>query len=266
MPALLADDQTFDVISGAAGCIGGLLALHAVRPGGGALGVARRCGEHLVDHAVLDAQGSRWIAEPHGKAIAGFSHGTSGIAWALAELYGATGDAALRDAALDAVRFERTLFDPAAGNWPNNLGDEPHPQATWCHGAPGIGLARAAMRAHISDSMLDDDLEVALRTTVAVGFDEQQCLCHGSLGNLELLVVASERGVADLRADIAAHVDRVLGELRECGWRCGVPLGVETPGLLTGVAGIGYALLRRVDPSVPSVLTMQPPQPPATRS
>ncbi len=38
-------------------------------------------------------------------------------------------------------------------------------------------------------------------------------------------------------------------------WRCATPLAVETPGLMTGLAGIGYQLLRLADPaSVPSVL------------
>ncbi len=37
-------------------------------------------------------------------------------------------------------------------------------------------------------------------------------------------------------------------------WPCGVPDGAETPGLQFGLAGIGYAFLRRLDPhSVPAV-------------
>jgi lantibiotic modifying enzyme len=40
----------------------------------------------------------------------------------------------------------------------------------------------------------------------------------------------------------------------------GVPLNVETPGLLLGLAGIGYELLRLAEPErVPSLLTLAPP-------
>lgn len=40
----------------------------------------------------------------------------------------------------------------------------------------------------------------------------------------------------------------------------GTPLAVETPGLLAGLAGIGYELLRRAEPElVPSVLALEPP-------
>jgi hypothetical protein len=43
-------------------------------------------------------------------------------------------------------------------------------------------------------------------------------------------------------------------------WRCGTPLGVESPGLMTGLAGIGYQYLRLHDPKrVPSVLAVEPP-------
>ena len=35
---------------------------------------------------------------------------------------------------------------------------------------------------------------------------------------------------------------------RSPGWICGNPLGVESPGLMTGISGIGYALLRLADP------------------
>jgi hypothetical protein len=47
---------------------------------------------------------------------------------------------------------------------------------------------------------------------------------------------------------------------QEYGWVTGVPLGVETPGLMTGLAGIGYELLRLAAPErVPSVLLLAPP-------
>ena len=52
----------------------------------------------------------------------------------------------------------------------------------------------------------------------------------------------------------------MLDSMDERGWLCGVALGVETPGLMTGLAGIGYGLLRLADPHrVPDLLTVEPP-------
>ena len=51
-----------------------------------------------------------------------------------------------------------------------------------------------------------------------------------------------------------------LESIRQNGPICGVPSGVETPGLMTGLAGIGYGLLRLAEPRrTPSVLALEPP-------
>jgi lantibiotic modifying enzyme len=53
----------------------------------------------------------------------------------------------------------------------------------------------------------------------------------------------------------------VLNAIEAGHWRTGAPRAIETPGLLTGLAGIGYGLLRRAQPDrVPSVLALDPPR------
>jgi len=45
------------------------------------------------------------------------------------------------------------------------------------------------------------------------------------------------------------------------GYAPGTPLGVETPGLMTGLAGIVYQLARLAHPErVPAVLLLEPPR------
>jgi lantibiotic modifying enzyme len=52
----------------------------------------------------------------------------------------------------------------------------------------------------------------------------------------------------------------VLESIRKHGWLCGNRLHVESPGLMMGLAGIGYELLRLAEPwRVPSVLALEPP-------
>jgi lantibiotic modifying enzyme len=97
------------------------------------------------------------------------------------------------------------------------------------------------------------EIAQAVETTLAQGFGANHSLCHGDLGSLDLLLAAgcaeaAERGRAVLDG-IGAH-----------GWLCGTPRHAETPGLLNGLAGIGYGLLRAADPAgVPSVLMLEPP-------
>jgi lantibiotic modifying enzyme len=190
------------------------------------------------------------------------------MAWALLELAGATGDERFREAALEVIRYERTLYAPEAENWLDLrewvAGDggaaAPGVCATfWCHGAPGIGLARLRSLRHLDDPAVREEIGAAVRTTLATGFGHNHSLCHGDLGNLELLLEAERAGLAPegtaarVTARIAAHIEAE-------GWRCGNPMGVESPGLLTGLAGIGYGLLRAAAPGeVPSVLALEAP-------
>ena len=59
--------------------------------------------------------------------------------------------------------------------------------------------------------------------------------------------------------DEASHwAAQIWHSLQQTGPQCGVPLTVETPGLMNGLAGIGYGLLRLVTP-LPSILLLQPP-------
>jgi len=52
----------------------------------------------------------------------------------------------------------------------------------------------------------------------------------------------------------------LLDNIEEQGCVTGVPLGVETPGLMVGIAGTGYALLRLASPErIPPVLLLAPP-------
>jgi type 2 lantibiotic biosynthesis protein LanM len=70
--------------------------------------------------------------------------------------------------------------------------------------------------------------------------------------------------VAEARSEWEAHVRTQAAAMLipdpQQGWRCTTPLAVETPGLLAGLAGIGYELLRLAEPElVPSVLALEPP-------
>ena len=169
------------------------------------------------------------------------------------------------------MAYERHLFAAAQGNWPDlREHDASIPTATaagqtcmtaWCHGAPGIGLGRLTSLPCLEEREMHQDIAVALETTRAHGFSSNHSLCHGALGNLDLLIEARVRlGRADLQPHINAIAATIVADIRQNGWRCGNPLGVESPGLMTGLAGIGYELLRLAEPTrVPSVLALAPP-------
>lgn len=253
-----------DVIAGSAGALLSLLSLHEVAPDPDLLAGMRAVAGHLVGNAEEHGGGLAWRGAFHpDRPLAGFSHGASGVATALARLDVRAGTREYRDVVGGALRFERTLYDEELRNWRDMRVDTPddNNMVAWCHGASGVALARAELLAYAEDADgVRGDLGRALAAVAdpATGLHNHS-VCHGDLGNAEILLRAAPPGgdeFADRAARITADVARDVGE---GAWRCGVPRGVETPGLMSGLAGIGLALLRCADPLVPSVLALDPP-------
>ncbi|MCG8456840.1 MAG: type 2 lantipeptide synthetase LanM family protein, partial [Holophagales bacterium] len=275
------DDSGLDLISGSAGCLAALLALHRHRPSGRTLEVATACGDHLLGRAEVQGRGRAWrLPDLAAEPLTGFAHGTAGIAWALARLAAATGEERFAAAARDALAYERLHFSPAHDNWPDlrfdrrsGTGDDEgwayfH---AWCHGAPGIGLSRLdLLRTWRGDNLGRAarlaEIRAAIRSTRRHGFGHNHSLCHGDLGNVELLARAvreldpTELEIPDLEAAVRSRSSSLLESFETDGYRCGIHSRVDLPGLLTGLAGIGYGLLQLARPeTVPSVLLLETP-------
>jgi type 2 lantibiotic biosynthesis protein LanM len=272
LPPLIKQDEQLDIIGGAAGCIVSLISLYQLAPSDRTLAAALQCGERLLAQAQSMERGVGWVTRIAGRRpLTGFSHGSAGIAWALLELAALTGEKRFRAAAIAAIDYERSLFSPKAGNWldlrelkpSRNSADNGHDSfmTAWCHGAPGIGLARLRSLQHFDDMRLYEEIDIAIKTTLVKGFGFNHSLCHGDLGNLELLVQASQvLNNPQLQVEVERIITTILESISKHGWQCGVPLENEIPGLMCGLTGIGYGLLRLAEPKcVPSVLVLAPP-------
>ena len=266
------DDQ-LDIIGGAAGYIMALGALEHVDPRASTRRLIALAAESLTSRANRADSGLSWSTLlPSTRPLAGMSHGASGMSLALLTAGRTLECAQYMDAARDAMRYERTLLDLTHDNWPDyRILDGRAPEGAppimwaWCHGAPGIGLARLAalgLRGPNAEPELLDDLVRALGSTASHGFGTNDSLCHGDLGNLDLFARALEHGYhGEWESVLATESARLIERVGRGAWRCGVPGGVETPGLMTGLAGVGYGLLRLAATSqVPSVLSFEPPR------
>ncbi|MGB8861671.1 MAG: lanthionine synthetase LanC family protein, partial [Ilumatobacteraceae bacterium] len=92
---------------------------------------------------------------------------------------------------------------------------------------------------------------------------DNHSLCHGTAGNLELLAQAAASPVLPeavrrrCRHQLGRWTAELVDDILQQGPRCATRLGIDTPGLMTGLAGIGLELLRLAEPGrVPSVLTL----------
>ncbi len=267
---LIEKDAKLDLLLGAAGAANALLALFRATGDERHLDLAFRCGERLLASATAMSRGIGWLLEGvSSKPLTGMSHGGSGMALTLARLAQATEEPKFRQAALAALDYERACYSTERRNWPDYReyfsGDDKRPSEdanfmlAWCHGAAGIGLARLRLAELLNEPRLLAEAQAAVEKTLDHGFGANHCLCHGDLGNLLLIDEAARVfGHGAWRRQSRALARGILTGIERRGWLCGVPLGVETPGLMTGLAGVSYGLLRLARPELPLVLTLDP--------
>jgi lantibiotic modifying enzyme len=231
----IAEDEDVGLADGLAGCLAGLLAVYQVAPTPRTLEVARRAGDELL--ICLQYNESSTTADVSRSPFDHFLYGRPGTAWTLRQLAAISGE-------------DRYGVDPV--DVPDDV-------------APGLLMARVRMLPWMSDVVyrerLSGSLRAALPAVLEEGLGGNHSLGFGDMGYLDLLLQAAvtldDAGLRQLCGDYAAAV---LAGAQENGWRYGTPLNVETPGLMTGLAGIGYMLLRLVAPErVPSVLGLEMP-------
>ncbi|HEX2210476.1 MAG TPA: lanthionine synthetase LanC family protein, partial [Longimicrobium sp.] len=191
--------------------------------------------------------------------LTGMAHGTAGIVLALSRLARATGEARFHAAADEAAAHEDARYDDAAANWPDLRWDPATFADGWCHGGPGIALARMDAPADVR-WRVDAERGVAVARRAAMGRLDH--LCCGNLGRA-LCLAEGGRGLGMAGAEAAgvALASAVVERARRDGgyglWRRYDGF-LAFPGLFQGLAGVGYALLRLAAPrAVPNVLTLE---------
>jgi class II lanthipeptide synthase len=261
---VIAADTQLDVMGGSAGGILGLLRLYSDTQSKDVLMRAIACGEHLMKKPRVGPEGRRsWVGQGLGsQALNGMAHGAAGFAYALASLAIVSGREDFGQAAAECIAFEDSSYDTERRNWPdlrNSVG--PSWSCQWCHGAPGIGLARLATRrsARLDGKRLDKDISNAVEGVLQPAPAQLDTLCCGTLGSIEFFCEAGRSlDRADLREIAAQRLMAVVEEAARSGdyrWNSGK--SQFNLGLFRGLAGVGYTLLRQIDASLPNVLIWQ---------
>lgn len=256
IPEAVAADETHDLLSGAAGAIVPLLILARMANDSGYRDLASEIGLRLRSKAEFQQGQLFWRHQQWPDGVGGFAHGVSGIGWALSWLARESNDARHDRASREAFAFEEGLFDPEEGNWRDfRMLAGAKTAAAWCHGSVGIGLAFAGLDPQQKDPKARELLRVAASATWRLGVGWNHCVCHGDLGAWELLREAVRAGVGPVEVTEASLLEMLLTSLEDHGPCCGVLRETFAPGLMPGVSGIAYQLLRaHPDSDLPSIL------------
>ena len=263
-----------DLVAGKAGVIMAVLATYRRFADASLLEAATHLGRALVAEACETPHGWCWQARRRDRpGLLGLSHGVAGVILALAELAQDAKDRSYDTAIERGLAYEQAWFDADRGTWPDlrEAPPEAEPGCTglryfeaWCHGAPGISLARARLWQLLGlASARQEALQALVVTEKAIERSLQTngnfSLCHGLTGNAEALVVARQL-LAELPSTAPSEpvAQKLVEQSLEQPQR--VVGGVSgddayAPGLMLGSAGMGHFLLCQMNPrGIPTVL------------
>lgn len=257
IPSDVLQSYEIDIISGAAGTIPVLLDANKTFKKQEFLDKAVALGHLLCKAAVKNNNIWSWATVPSQKNLTGFSHGSSGIALALLQLYQATGNPSFLEGAEGGFNYERQSFDSSQQNWPD-FRDDVTSQSTanvcglaWCHGAPGITISRLKANELQPNPVFANEMNIALATTTNSIYhnlmenmgNTNYSICHGIAGNADIIldcggIEYQQLAEAVGNAGISKYQDNNIQ------WSTGLSSGHYTPGLMMGIAGTGYFYLR----------------------
>lgn len=249
----ISDEESIDIIGGAAGIIVLTINLYNETQDESALYIADKYSKYLY---------SRLANEKEGEYLSGFSHGYSGFALALLMAGSVLKNEKYYNLAIELISREDLLYREDIKNWIDLRNNNKEALNYWCHGAPGILLARVKMMEYMRKEdrkLVKSKVTEALEQFIQNGFDRSNnhSLCHGIIGNIDILKTISET-INDIELkETCKNLFNDFLEYIECdGIKYGLYGTLGMVSFMTGISGIGYGILRQINPKLPSVLAI----------
>ena len=187
----------------------------------------------------------------------GLAHGACGPAWALAQLGGISKDERFIKKSLELVEYENTYFDEELSNWRDirECVDE-EDIAYWCFGAAGIGIARIMLNQYIHGDTVKKDVRSVTGRLRKKDIIRNHSLCHGIFGKIDVMLWMVRNGYLEesvLKNECKEAFESICAE----GFISGSKGNLADYSFMNGVSGVGYVLLRMLNPSLPCILAIE---------
>jgi lantibiotic modifying enzyme len=257
-----------DIIAGTSGIgLTMLWASHALNDRS-AMDAAIRAGDHLVSIGQPQATGTKWEITPgFARRYPNFSHGTAGVSFFLASLYGMTSEERHRDAAIAGAKYLQSIANTTPSGGHRVMHHEPGGEElfymSWCHGPAGTARLFHQLTAVTGDPQWKAYVASLARGIVDTGVPERHpdhsgfwnniSQCCGNCGVSEFFVAQYQQTRDSAHLAFARRtLDNVLARATVDGdglkWiqaenRTSPEDLVAQTGLMQGAAGVGLALL-----------------------
>ena len=244
---LVEKDSSSDLIYGNAGAVLTLCGMYSHTSDKIYLEGAVRAADILISHSIKQETGLGWVNKAAGAALAGMSHGNSGILPGLVKLDSLLEYGRYKETVVEMLRYEKSLYQEEFHNWADLRQEGPgryHAYA-WCHGLGGIAAARMACLPYVEGEvkeLITEDLKRVEDSFLFMQGRRGMCLCHGNMGLLLLLnkylAIHSSEELKKIRRLLTCSSLEVLEKAQM------MPQEKYAKGLMNGMAGIGYACLQ----------------------
>ncbi|NHF58449.1 hypothetical protein FK220_003810 [Flavobacteriaceae bacterium TP-CH-4] len=225
--------------------------------------LAIKAADGVLDLADKSPNGLRWKFRPnHRYYMDNFSHGTSGVAYFLAETYKRTKDKKYLDAAIKSTRLLDSISNDK-GYIPHHLpGGEGLYYLNWCHGPAGTSRLYYNLYRITGDSNWMDKIKKPADNLLKEGIEKRQtpgywnnvgrCCGTASLGDyyLSLFHITGDNKYWEFAEKLTQNIlDRATYEENQIKWihaenRLNPNELAAQTGLMQGSAGIGLWFLK----------------------
>ncbi|MEJ7218950.1 type 2 lanthipeptide synthetase LanM family protein [Staphylococcus gallinarum] len=243
-------DRIFDIVGGASGALLVILNLYEDFQEEWIFNIAERLSNHIINNSIQTKEGIHWprIGESSTPYI-GFSHGVTGILTALSSYYYYKPQKNIYELIKGGMHYEDSFFSAENCNWySSHLNSYP---IAWCHGSPGILLGRKIISENLeSPKIIRDSFLKSYNSITHRENNSNYSLCHGELGLLDILY-----NLQDL-----FEVGDEVHNIKENLFLSDIEKQYKNYGLMTGLSGLGYGLLKTYFPNmIPSVISLEKP-------
>lgn len=243
-----------DVVSGNAGLLLSLIKYFELTDNNQSLKMARYIKNRIIFKGFENGKFKNWNYQQN-KTLLGYSHGSSGILYALSNYLKYEKDKPRLLKLLRSVLvYEEEFYSKEHNNWPDFRGSEPDLGiVSWCHGAVGIGMSRLRL---YDEGVFKKESEKIIKRAYTKMSDNKlhilDTLCCGNAGRVDFMIELMNRSLLDKYGityldEIASHLVRSFDNntLRYFSKFDTPDLNV---GFYHGLSGIGYQLLRYLEP------------------
>ncbi|MGH1335361.1 MAG: type 2 lanthipeptide synthetase LanM [Aureispira sp.] len=248
-PDLGKKDGLDEILYGRAGLLLALLSLYNVAPTPSLLVVMDDIAALLIDRATTSTVGVCWPV-PSGNPMPHASHGSAGIAMALARWATLRKNTQARHLAIQALQFDDQFWREEEAGWVDarflDLEREQRTNWSWCNGRSGALLTRLAVAEALGNSFENEFTNKALQASQTdIITDVSSGLCCGTPGAIDALLKIQELHFNTTLEQSIQAATNILATQTPCSH-----YSTLTSSLFTGSAGLAYGLLRAAAPSV----------------